>query len=144
MVECCVCSGSCRDCFSLLMSLCISDMDTSPTEASASIQLWARHSRRKLHSPSTCPEAKSCLSTSHTSGGQFPPWCVASWDDGQFSPQRASKTAGDSGGNGTVSVCRPIKVRDGVACLGQGSPDLSSLASVGRLSRECFISTPLL
>ena len=144
MGECSACSASCRDGFSLLVSLCISDVDTSPAEASASIQLWARHSRRKLHSPSTCPEAKSCLSTSHTSGGQFPPWRVASWGDGQFSPQRASKTAGDSGGDDTVSVCRPIKMRDGVTCLGQGSPDLSPLASVGRLSRECFISTPLL
>lgn len=72
-------------------------MDTSPAEAFASIQLRARHSTRKLHPSSTCPEAKSCLSTSHTSGGQFPPWCAASWDDGQFSPKEPPETAGDSG-----------------------------------------------
>lgn len=36
----------------------------SPAEAFASIQLRVRDSVRKLHSPSTWPEPKTCFSTS--------------------------------------------------------------------------------
>lgn len=108
----------------------IATWTSSPAEAFASIQLWVRHSTRKLHSSSTCPEPKSCLSTSHMSQGQFLPWSAVSWGDERFSPSMPPETAGDCGSNDTASVCMPIKMRDWGTCLGQGSPSLSALASV--------------
>lgn len=99
----------------------------------ANIQLWIRRSTRKLHCP-TPVQNQSLVSAFLTiSRGQLTPWCVASWGDWQFSPQKHHKTAGNYVSNGTASVCVPIKMRDDGTRLGQHSPSLPALGSVESL-----------
>lgn len=117
-------------------------MDTITSRSIFKYPIRVRCSTRKLHSPCTCPEEQPCLSTSHPGTGQSPRWWLASWGDEQFSPEEPPEPAGDDGGNGILSACIPIKMRDCGPCLGQDVPGSCALDSVG-LSRDCFISTPL-
>lgn len=62
MGECSVCSGS-KEIASAPHESLYQQHGHITNRSICKYPPWARHSRRKLHSPSACPEAKSCLST---------------------------------------------------------------------------------